>query len=264
MFSPSFQMSLSKEAHRVLQIWAGDSHIARHHHVPAQYKLVVNSNRPESQRYLSEPDLVNVRGGRKFQDERWWENFGKSIGDLDGVPRCFVICCGTNDLRRSNHFDQKEDILFWYDYLIDKIYKTSCATLLIISPIPDATGRTDDIGELLDRELRELCWRTGPRVRYVPFRSRKLSFKEGNSRWCRNLFQDEVHLNLEGSKLLAEAIFRQQTNFVNELYGFSSEAPAAAKRRRIQELGDNITNPRDLTLPRLSAFLQDTQEDARG
>lgn len=257
-------MSLSKEAHRVLQIWGGDSHLAKHHHVPSQYKLVVNSRRPESQRYLSPPDLANVRGGRSFDDELWWENFGKTIGELDGVPRCFVISCGTNDLRQANHFDRKEDILFWYEYLIDKIYATSCATLLIISPIPDKTGRTDTLGELLDKELRELCWRTGPRVRYVPFRSSKLRTPEGNSRWCKELFHDKFHLNQDGSKLLAEAIFNQQTNFVNEVYGFKSEAPAAAKRRRIQELGDNITAPKDFKLHRLSAFLQATKGEAQG
>jgi lysophospholipase L1-like esterase len=248
----------SDTSRQVLQFWAGDSHLAAHHHLPSAYQAAVNNNRREHQRFLTAPDLTNVRGGRTFtkdQDTRWWENFcERTIPELAGTPRCFVVSCGTNDLRRANHWDRKEDVLYHFETIIDAIYKTQNASLIVISPIPDNNGTTDTIGEILDKELRQLCWGAHPRVKYVPFRSGKLEFQNtGNSRWSGENFADEVHLNVRGASLLAEAILGQQKNLLNEIYDFVSEAPSAAKRRRVMSLGPNITKPRDLQLPRLRA-----------
>jgi lysophospholipase L1-like esterase len=222
------------------------------------YQELVNNNRREHQRFIGAPDLSNVRGGRTFtqgNDERWWENFcDVKIPEKADVPRCFVVSCGTNDIRRANHWDRKEDVLYIFERLIKAIYDTSNASLVVISPIPDATGRTDRIGEVLDRDLAKLCWGAHPRVLYVPFRSSKLEFQDtGNSRWSREYFDDEVHLSRRGARLLAEAILGQQKNITNEVFGFVSENPSAPKRRRVMSLGPNILRPRDLQLPRLRA-----------
>jgi lysophospholipase L1-like esterase len=253
----------SDKSRQVLQYWVGDSHLARHHHLPTQYSLAINTNQQDHQRFLTAPDLTNVRGGRTFTnkegDERWWEDFcEKTIPELADTPRCFIVSCGSNDLRRASHWDCKEDVLYHFEKIIDAIYKTSNAALVVISPIPDNTGRTDDLGDALDRELQQLCWGAHPRVKYVPLRSKKLEFQNNrNSRWSSMNFADEVHLNSNGARLLAEAILGQQKNLINEIFGFESEAPSAAKRRRVMSLGPNIIQPRDLQLPRLR-----TEEEA--
>jgi len=238
-------MSSKNQSRQVLQFWAGDSHLAAHHHLPSEYQKLVNDNRREHQRFTTAPDLTNVRGGRTFtktEDERWWGNFcDVTIPELADVPRCFVISCGTNDISRANHWDRKEDVLYIYEKLIQAIYNTSNASLVIISPIPDHTRRTDKIGEALDRDLAKLCWGAHPRVLYVPFRSLKLECQNSrNSRWSREYFADEVHLNRRGARLLAESILGQQKNLTNEVFGFVSEAPSAPKRRRVMSLGPNI------------------------
>jgi hypothetical protein len=230
---------MSVQSRQVLQYWLGDSHLAEHHHVPSQYGLVCKEHPDESQRYSTSPELYHVRGGRRLDDD-WVATLCKEIQWLDGVPRNFVISCGTNNLRRANHWDTMEDILNWYRILIDAIKKASAATLLIISPIPDNTTKTDWIGEILDAKLRDLCWSERPRVRYVSFRSRKLRFQRGICRWNPDLFHDDVHLNREGARLLAEMILQQQANFPNDCYGIGESGPSVAKRVKAESQGNTI------------------------
>jgi len=232
---------MSLQSRQVLQYWLGDSHLAPHRQVPSQYELVQQDHPDEAQRYLTSPELYHVRGGRAFDDD-WVDLLCREIQWLDGVPRNFVISCGTNNLRRANHWDRKEDILYWHRTLIEAINEASGATLCVISPIPDNTGRTDWIGEILDKELWALCGDSGPRVRYVPLRRKKLSFQQGISRWTPDLFSDDVHLNQEGARLLAEMLLHQQANFTNACYGFDESGPSVARRVQAESRGNPI-NP---------------------
>lgn len=246
---------MSVESRLVQQYWVSDSHMALNHHLPAQYERLQRGKYCEElKRYWLSPDLTNVRGGRRFTDD--WVNEICEEMKRPTFPRNYVICCGTNNIRDAGIMGLKkvkQQLLDWHRTLINTIEGTDRGTLLIVSPIPDNRCWTQWIGEELDDELRKMCHEASPKVRYVHFRSQKTTFSGPYYRWRRELFSDDVHLNEEGARQLAESIIQQQIHIPSAAYGFSSSGPSAARIAEAQRFRGEIDREWDL---RVTFFLR--------
>ena len=253
---------MSVEARLVQQFWAGDSHLNYNHHLPEQYSLVQADLLDETQRYRPSPILDFVNGGRRLSDG-WVDALCEAMLEPE-YPRSYVICCGTNNIRDAGILGLKKvkkQILDWHQTLIDTINGTDRGTLLIVSPIPDNRPWTQWIGEELDTELREMCHLAGPRVRYAPFRSTKTTFSGDHYRWRRELYSDDVHLNKEGARKLAEVIVGQQINFPSSCYDFTSFGTSAARIVEARRHRSQILEAWDL---RITRFLHSVRYGQQG
>lgn len=264
----SFPFQMSVDNRLVQQYWVSDSHMAVNHHLPAQYELVMKDIPDESQRYWLSPNMDLVKGGRRLFGD-WVKWFCEEI-QKPSFPRNYVLCCGTNNIRDAGIMGLKvvkQQLLDWHQAIIDAILGTKRATLLIVSPIPDDREWTHWIGEELDRELREMCLAAGPKVRYAPFRTQKTIFSGRHYRWRRELYHDDVHLNVEGARQLARCILEQQNNFPSAVYGISNCSPSAARIAEARRYRGEQLEEFDLRLTRFLHSIRWPQtggQDPRG
>jgi lysophospholipase L1-like esterase len=219
---------MSIERRMVQQLWLGDSHLAINNRVPASYKAIKSNKKEEAIRFRSEP-VINIdkwlKGGKRMSAE-WAKDVADLIRSQAGTPSCYVLCIGTNNLRDSPTRKTKEDLLLWHKNIIEAVKNTPCAAICIVSPIPDEKGFTDVIGEELDGGLSALCKNEGEtngKIKFVPFRTRRLPHNNGPTRWNPRFFKDDVHLNPLGASMLANEVFNTQTNIKNEVFGLPKD-----------------------------------------
>jgi hypothetical protein len=248
---------MSFEAKAVWQIWGGDSHLAEHHLVPQVYHGLVHEMKDKAMRYRWDVviDDEYVRGGNEI-NEKWTENFIEAIRINEGKPMSYVICIGSNNVRNNPHESEHVKVLRLTYRIIQAVEVTRCATLCVISPIPDGKGFSDKRIERLNRDLKKVCriridnhldfekedwglrskdFGESEKVKYVPFTDHVLPHLNNplEMRFTEMLFKrDKIHLNRMGARRLAEEILKVQSNFSNKVYGFGENQVSTTKRLR--------------------------------
>lgn len=272
---------MSVEAKAVCQYWGGDSHLAEHHHLPEIYHGLVLEMKDKAQRYRWDViiDDKYVKGGNKI-NERWtWEFIGL-IRKNEGKPMCYVMCIGSNNVR--NNPDEREHIkvLKLTYQVMQAIEVTRCATLCVVSPIPDGEGHSDARIEDLNKDLEKVCriridnnldfdkedWGLQPsdygendKIKYVSFTNHVLPHynNEDRIRFTEMLFKrDRIHLNRMGARRLAEEILKVQANFSNRIYGFGSYQVSTTKRLRDGYPGQTIEDMDKRIVDQVNNFLK--------
>ena len=240
---------MSIELKKVKQFWVGDSHLMPHHHVPASYQKLIEKSPIDGARFSDAPDLSGLRGGRQATFG-WFDHLCRLVSTQGSTPFCLVVCIGSNNLRKVHHSDALADLEDMLHQLVNTINKTEHGTMVVVSPIPDSHGRTDDIGEQLDKRWFRVVANHGQhgKIRYAQFRRKCLPHNNGPTRYIGHLFQDDVHLNARGAELLARSIFRTQTQFPNSVFGFPSkkiDKRDQSKSVQIANTGSDKTNDRN-------------------
>ena len=235
---------MSIDRRLVRQTWGGDSHTMDHHLVPHFYRQIVEAKGDEAIRYRQPPITGEWQRGGLHLTVPWIDSFNNMIRKHAGIPSCYVLCAGTNNLRASPTQIEKRFIVDMHREVIDQVLRTEAAALCIVSPIPDGKGKTDAIGEELDQDLRELCdEKKEPlgRIQYIRFRTRKLPHGGRPSRFSQQYFKpDKVHLNPTGARMLAESIYNAQTMITNMAYNMSKDEVSIIKRIQVSFPGWTI------------------------
>lgn len=231
---------MSIEGRKVNQIWLGDSHLMAHHGAPLAYANIIRNNPVEGSRFRQEPNLGWLQEGRKITSN-WVHHVCRMIYNSEGTPTCYVLCVGTTNLRNTRNPEGTEiEILRLVNVIANVIKDTANAALVIISPIPDNTGMTDVIGEKLDKDLNKLTqvlrikedldftqenfglhqleFGLSNKIFYCRFRSRRLPYNGGPTRWDLPYFKDQVHLNFTGIRMLMDELFKTQCQIPNETF----------------------------------------------
>jgi len=230
MFS-LLQMSIDRRL--VNQKWLGDSHLKPQHGVPRAYQDITIEMKEHSIRYRGPLDLTEpwLHGGQLIS-RKWACGVADLIQKNDGIPSCYVLCIGTNNLRERCNEKEMKDIKKWHNIIIEATLRTTNAALLIVSPIPDNRRYTHQIGEKLDSELDKLCKEKGEesgKVKYVRFRSKKCPHNNRPTRWNPVSFRG-IHLSPTGARDLATEIFNAQVQIPNEVYGMPKDEVSLEKR----------------------------------
>lgn len=250
---------MSEPYRLVRQYWLGDSHMKRHHGCPGAYKNIVKENPKEGTRFRQDPNLDWLQGGLQVTP-LWVNQVSKLIYSNEDEPVCYVICIGTNNLRkRADKEKAKVEIIDLINYLCNVVKDVKNAALVIVSPIPDSHGYTDKLGEDLDKKLKlvtqildhqekldhskirfgleETSFGKNKKTFYCPFRSKQLPHNRGPTRYNPLMFKDDVHLNLAGTRALAHELFKTQGQIPNETFSFPKHAVSLEKKVRIQYPG---------------------------
>jgi lysophospholipase L1-like esterase len=256
---------MSFEAKAVWQIWGGDSHLAEHHLVPQVYHGLVYELKDQAKRYRWDVviDEEYVKGGNKISQE-WTDRYIKMIQINGGKPMSYVICIGSNNVRNNPSEAEHRKVLEQTYQVIRQVEVTRCATLCVISPIPDGEGRSDARIEKLNRDLRKVCriridnrldfkkedwglkttdYGESNKVKYVPFTDHVLPHLNNpcKARFTEMFFKrDKIHLNRMGARRMAEEILKAQLNFSNRIYGFGEHQVSTTKRLRDAYPGQTV------------------------
>jgi len=149
---------MSIEAKAVAQYWGGDSHLAEWHALPEVYHNLVTEMKDQALRYRWRPEVSDkfVWGGNQIDDD-WTNRFIELIRRNEGRPACYVMSMGSNNVRRSTDYRRHIKVLELTHRIIQTVETTRCATLCVISPIPDGEGKSDARIEALNVDLEKLC-----------------------------------------------------------------------------------------------------------
>ena len=226
---------MSIDRRLVNQTWGGDSHFMEHHLVPYFYRQILEQREEDAVRYRMGPETATwLKSGLRIRDN-WTEAFANFVIDNDGTPSCYVVCAGTNNLRDDPSTENKDYIIKLFEFLIDIVLLTENAALCVVSPLPEGEGKIDDIGELLDQDLRKLCSERGAAtgaIKYINFRSKKCPHHGGPTRFDPRIFKkDLVHFNPTGAKMMAELLFQAQINIPNTVYGMPQKDEISLPKR---------------------------------
>jgi len=272
---------MSVEAKAVCQYWGGDSHLAEHHHLPEIYNGLVREMKEKARRYRWDViiDEKYVKGGNKINDKWTWD-FIKLIRKNEGKPMCYVMCIGSNNVRNNPDDREHLKVLKLTYQVMQAIEVTRCATLCVVSPIPDGERRSDARIEALNKDLERVCriridnnldfelpdWGLQPndygendKVKYVSFTNHVLPHYNNplGIRFTEMLFKrDRIHLNRMGARRLAEEILKVQANFGNRVYGFGENQVSTAKRLRDGYPGCTVEDMDVALVGSIDAFLK--------
>jgi lysophospholipase L1-like esterase len=229
----------------------GDSHLRKGHYFPELYKLA------------QEEGKVDPRYGSLGRMEAWEEKdsgFAPGftlneeykgqvldlIGDHYGKATAFILSVGTNDIRERYKKATVEALLERYKAIINKVKETPGVALLIVEPIP-CNKVPPGLRNWLDREIWSMCHQD-EKLRYVGLsRGREpVLTKVDGKLWQEKFWEDQIHLNKEGVKLLMKAVANGLNQIRSECFFADPEAsePRKAWRRGVVEADSTRGRPK--------------------
>ena len=253
-------MSVRKRFAR--QAWLGDSHLMAHHGTPDHFYRLMEERQVEAVRWRHRIDLSGLKSGLKMTQE-WTENVIKKIKDKSDRPSIYILCVGTNNVRRQTSMDEVEKIVGWHEVIAKAVRETERSVLLVISPIPDAKKNTQPFMEMLHYKL-EIAMADADYVEgkiydciyYVNFLDKYLPY-----RYDKKLYKDPVHLNALGTRLLAKEIFNKLIQVPNRVFGFDELLPSNKQRK---EFWSRLRMTRTRFRDEVDVFLRTIREAAPG
>jgi GDSL-like Lipase/Acylhydrolase. len=192
---------------KIRSVWMGDSHLMDHHHLPGYFfdGLLPNPDLHKYYRGLYGSQKSGARMDKPLKDK---------IYDLShkykGEATLFVIQAGSNNFRGN---DREKDpnvtvdkLLADYKELKDHFLKQKSQALIVTSVIPDKKPELAPHFAKINTSLR-LMFNNAPedkdcRLHYVDFVGKHLPQKEDGTFYDKALYQDALHLNEAGAKLL--------------------------------------------------------------
>ena len=223
-------------------VW-GDSHLAAHHHFPRHFERLRQHVPGLEVRF--EPGLtLNAVGGRQMSAGFVREFVDFLRTEQQGDPFIHIVLLGSNTIRHwyrkgAKKFSRLEDvyaevavegIASYFGEMVEAVGATDKTGLVLVSPLPSAYPEHDVHHRELALRLRELADTQPECVRYVKF-TEGLDFLSPVSQYDPWLFQDDVHLNWHGARLLAFAILSGARNFPNRLFGLPHHIRASKRAR---------------------------------
>ena len=231
----------------IRQMWLGEEHLGPYNGVKEAY-LKVMEEHPDQVRFEAP---LNIGWCLEEQplDEEFCERTCKFIKNSKAYPVCYVLCIGSFDIRNFRVEKEREKILRRFHQIITTVHETPQAAIVVVSPLPDIWGWTDNDGDQLDKDLDLMIkvkqgnsnFTSADKLYYLPFRTERCPpNKETNVRYNVEIFQDGFHLSNKGAELLARDLFELQTKipghvFTTEREDFDRDTTVLLKRYKAQE-----------------------------
>jgi lysophospholipase L1-like esterase len=227
----SLPRGVSKETHKIkngaIALYAlGDSHLRKGHHFPEAYAEARAAGRTDQRFSAVNRKLTWEREGSKFADGyRLDEAYYKQILDLienhRGKASAFFLSAGTNDLRAAEEEKREEEVdklMAKFKAIMRKIMETPGTVLFLLEPSPCNRG-VQEARDRLDAELEEEC-RRHPRVRYVGLtHGENPGVVKINGSFHQDQFwEDDLHMNEQGAKLIARSLVHAQGRLDSEFF----------------------------------------------
>jgi len=225
--------SLSPFKPKIKLILWGDSHFCNNHFFPYEFESFLTG--PLS-RYQTE-FINNSVGGKRFNDNfvAQFEHFLEGNQDASSYY-VHIIFLGGNNIRDAFRFPATvEARIFRVNQMIDELVQGHTGLLtkvaqkertlaVLISPLPSQHSAHEPYFEKLASRLKVVAKQN--KVPFVDVRD-SLATVEGvsetglaNRVYIKKFFQDDVHLNREGAKILAKRVFSVLNSIPNATFGY--------------------------------------------
>jgi hypothetical protein len=224
----------------------GDSHLRRKHGFPDAYELARANE--EMDRRLSALNRKEVweRDGKGYDQgfrlsRAYYGQILDLIDEQRGKAVAYFISVGTNDLRQEAATEKEkgermDEILLRYRGLMTKVMETPGAALLVLEPVPCATG-IQSYRDQLHQRLKAECEKH-EKVKYVGLTGEESPLVRGSdgSYHSPDYWWDEVHLNRkEGAGLIVKALARTVSKLKDDIFLADPQArdqnPSSPTRR---------------------------------
>lgn len=222
-----------------VELW-GDSHFADHHHFPAALGPYLTAPK-----YL--PKLSNHSvGGRKF-DGNFVSQFKGHLNESEkNRPSIQLLFIGGNNIRtkyRSHGGSQAasneiRSMLEGYKALISSAAQFAKVKLAIVAPLPSQHKQHEEFFSEFSAGLQELCNQHPDNTIFIDIRDAFFANPEATPEgkiYNKSLFQDDIHLNVNGANILANKIFTDlDNNIPNSFFGYRKKPNRAERKAKNQ------------------------------
>ena len=159
----------------------------------------------DSKRFIVSRENVFAQGGRKMEDGVVFEVSNRA-NQFAPLPQRVILNFGDNDIRGRGSL---ENILAYFVELVDQLTAIPYCRVVLTSLVP-SYGRYEETKEEFNRlnnHLKVLC-NNNPNATFCNF-TRRL-YQDGILDG--GLYRDNVHLNYNGSTIMAESIYSHLVN----------------------------------------------------